>query len=652
MAKRIIKNNRQVIAARNKVLQKDVLAYEHLPSVFPADGVYKAYTVVRLVVSPDKKGVKGRALLTQVPASRKSPWVEDLIRPETVQGVIVDRYCPAFLNLRVETRKESDNYVVDYLQGAIYAFNSDFFVAVEGKQVMSLLTGDKFANGLIFADGGVKEGVLVYGSTKHGCATSSNGQVKKKEITLPCNNLPGFDYRNVLNTLTFGLLDIIEAAKRDATTLKQVAQLSTRIAQVDAPAVEGIKCNVFAVYMGIYSPLWDGQFYLQDEYVADWYTDRLGGNQFSVLRKAVRGITLQSRPYMCKGNGRVKARRSLDHFLNSRGWEVEVIERENLADDDQPNFNEAVWSKGKKGAFAGKLVIVCDNKEQIKAEGVQVFTDLNGLKETFDLTRKSGLNVLDTTEESEDVQTSTQTFATFMVADEAAAHNLFLERTENAVSKVYDSIMAEEGVAVTSAELDNAMNLIQLGNKVFPQFMRECWRPGYKSMVDNAIEGLSRKVGNCNLTNEGAYDVFVVDACLDYGFEGLKFENGICEVLCKDIKKESMLVRFPKANAFGFSIVRPVTVDTIMERAKAAGISEYEQELLRDELEDLAEGIVMLPASQSLMDKHDGHDFDGDHGQLTEDAETVSIVRNKPSMVVHICSDMASYGEGVAKHCR
>ena len=111
-----------------------------------------------------------------------------------------------------------------------------------------------------------------------------------------------------------------------------------------------------------------------------------------------------------------------------------------------------------------------------------------------------------------------------------------------------------------------------------------------------------------------------------------------------------MLVRFPKANAFGFSIVRPVTVDTIMERAEAAGISEYEQELLRDELEDLAEGIVMLPASQSLMDKHDGHDFDGDHGQLTEDAETVDIVRNKPSMVVHICEDMAAYQEGAKKH--
>ena len=108
--------------------------------------------------------------------------------------------------------------------------------------------------------------------------------------------------------------------------------------------MEGINCNVFAVYMGIYSPLWDGQFYLQDEYVADWYTDRLGGNQFSVLRKAVRGITLQSRPYMCKGNGRVKARRSLDYFLNSRGWGVEVIERENLAADDQAEFNKGVWS--------------------------------------------------------------------------------------------------------------------------------------------------------------------------------------------------------------------------------------------------------------------------------------------------------------------
>ena len=87
-----------------------------------------------------------------------------------------------------------------------------------------------------------------------------------------------------------------------------------------------------------------------------------------------------------------------------------------------------------------------------------------------------------------------------------------------------------------------------------------------------------------------------------------------------------------------------------MERAVAAGVPAHRIELLKDRLNEQSEGIVMLPASQSLMDKHDGHDFDGDHGQLTSDQETVDIVKGKTSMIVHICEDMEDYVAGVKKH--
>ena len=647
MATRVIKSNRQVVAARSKVLNKDIRGYHHVSEVLPEEGLYKSYTVVRLIVSGGKQGIGGRVLLTQVPASRKSSYVEPFVHAKTIQGVMVDRFTEAFLNVRVEGKTEG---VADVVSGTIYSYEGGYYVAIQGG-FYELIEQKTVSKDVIFdGEGKVREGVLVYGDSKKGCMTSSNGQVKKQEITLPCNNLPGFDYRTILNDLTFGLADILEKYPRKITKIKQVAQLSTRLAQVDAPAVEGLHVDVFAVYMGIYSDLWDGQIYLQDAYVADWYADRLG-EQFSVLCKAVRGITLQCRPYMCKGNGSVVSKEYLNDFLRAHyAGDVIILKRDELTLEDQIAFNEAIWSKGKEGKFAGKLVILCDNTEQAMSKGVQVYTDLNGLKETFNLSRRSGLNVLDTTEESEDINTSTQTFATFMVANEERAHDLFMEKCENVVESVFQQVMAEQGMSATFDEVSNSMSPMQLGGKLFPHFLREHWTPGYRQIVNNAIEGLANRIAKCNLVNEGAYDVFVVDACLDFGFEGLKFENNICEVFCKDINRDSMLVRFPKANAYGFSIVRPVTVETIVERAVAAGVPAHRIELLKDRLNEQSEGIVMLPASQSLMDKHDGHDFDGDHGQLTSDQETVDIVKGKTSMIVHICEDMEDYVAGVKKH--
>ena len=111
-----------------------------------------------------------------------------------------------------------------------------------------------------------------------------------------------------------------------------------------------------------------------------------------------------------------------------------------------------------------------------------------------------------------------------------------------------------------------------------------------------------------------------------------------------------MMVRYPKANAFGFSVVQPVTTDELINRGREAGASEEHLELLRERLDSTPEGITILPASQSLMDKHDGHDFDGDHVQLATEEEAVSIVDKKDSIIVHICEDQKSYTNGAKKH--
>lgn len=653
MAKRTLRSTRQAMAARRAVLRKDVTAFHHAPVKIPKDGEYKAYAIIRLCVGADKYGrLSAHPFLTQVPASRRSPFVEPFIKAETVSGVIAPRFTRAFLSVRITAEAEKRKGMANLFEQGVVLLDNRFYVPSPYHKgaLLELCSGNEAERSVIYNENGrLREGAFWYGGLKRGYMTASNGQVKKLEITLPCHNLEGFSYKEVLNSLLFGLPDLIEANPRFFDTAKPFAQASTRVAQIDAPAVEGKYLDNFAVFMGIYDSLWDGEIYLQDDYVASWYEDRLGTEQFGVLRSAVRGITLQCRPYLCKGNGSVVSARYLNRVL-SRYPDAVVLTRTSITPEEQEAFNEAVWSKGKKGAFAGKLVVLCDDIEQLKAKGVQVFTDLNGLKETFDLTRKSGLNVLDVTEESEDVHLSTQTWATLMVADEMRAKRIFEERVNEAIGSTFNRVFASRGSAVTAADIANTPSLMQLGDRVFPQFMRKCWQPGWRSTVKGAVTGLTTRISNCSLKNDGTYDVFVVDAALDFGFKGLLFESGICEVFCKDIVTEAMLVRFPKANAFGFSIVRPVTVEVILERGRAAGLSEEDLELLKERLEVQANGIVMLPASASLMAKHDGHDYDGDHGQLTVDTDTVDIVKGMESMVVHICEDKDEFNKACEVH--
>lgn len=655
MAKRIIKSNRQVLAARRAVLKKNRSAF-HVDGLPEGVEEYGGYTIVRLFISDGK----AKVCFTGLPANRESPYVEPTIKSEMLKGVTLDRFTRAFLAVRVDTSKSAKDLVL--LNGRIYARGESFYVdGVKEGTVYDLVNGKTEDASVVFVDEAndeVRSDVFVYGDRKSGCMTSTSGQVKKKEITFPCNNLPGFDYPEILNVLSCGMMEQLMLHPRDAKgKAKPVAQLSTRESQVKAPAVEGIDIDVVAVYMGIISPLWDGEIYVQDEYMADWYVDRLGSDIYEVLPSAVRGTTAQCRPYMTKGNGVVVSRAYLHHFVLGRKREMVIILRDDIKNDKerlahiQEEYNKSIWSKGKEGEFAGKIVIIADNKAQLREKGIQVFTDLNGKKETHNVLWKSGLNALDTTAEHDEVKTSVQTFSTFLVANKEKAHDLFISRTEREVERVWQSVTADEGVAPHADEIGEFTNYTQLGASVFPMFYRKHWRPGYRSIVNGAVKGLSGKVANLNLANEGSYDVIVTDAGLDFGINLLKFENGIAEVFCKDLKgKDGMTVRFPKANAFAISIVRPVFLEEMMDRARTAGLGLKELYLMKERLESQSEGVMMVPASQAIMDKHDGWDYDGDHVQTTTDEYTVEMVKPMTTIIDHICDD-ETYKEAYDRHC-
>ena len=646
-AGRRITSNRQLTskAFRRCVLRKDGTAFDYFPygeEVDRRDVQYNAVTVNTLYVSADKAGVVSAQLFpVSQPAGRLSPYLVGYIKPTRINYVKYERFTKALLNVAVDSR--TADIVEPYLQDKIYELDGRYYVVdpIDSSKIYDLLDGEPIGSDIIYKDHKtLKDGVVVYGDNMRGCMIASNGQIKNRSITFPADNLDGFNFYDVLNKLTFGLLDRLTKKIRHTDKPKKVAQLSTRLAQIVAPAVEGKHVDVFAVYMGIYNPLWDGEIYIQSQFAAHWIADRIGANAW-VSPRAVLSMTFQCRPYMCKGNGSVISREYFDEFFSERNWDVVVLQRDKITEEEQDAFDTAVWSKGQVGPFAGKLVILCDSLDQLREKGIQVFTDLNGLKETFDVRRKSGLNVLDVTEDEDGrIKTSTQAGASYLVADQDAYTKLFNELAGDMIDHKVEELMADVGHAPRGDEFHEGTDLTQMIVRLAPKFAREAWGPTWKHVIDQACKGLSRKIGRCNVDADGCYEVLVVDPSIDFGFHTLEFKDGVMQVYCKAMHgHDGVLKRYPKANAYGVSVAHPVTAEDFERKAKEANLSDSQISLLLERVNALPEGVILVPASQDAMDKHDGWDYDGDHVQIDLDPRIVEIVKRAVTIIVHIVED-------------
>lgn len=689
---RKVENAKDVLAHGSAVLKKDISAFHNQPKTDVENGIYIQYDIGLLRITPIIKRdhrlfIKGQlTFLTRQP-NRESPFLEDfMVENELVGGYRHRRFSYALLCLQLmETKVEKGakgdpaaarEKVVGLLDASpIWVCNGHYLIQIKEGHYLDLLTG----KGGSEADFGIdlKAAAYQYGGEGHCAAISSNGMIKKCEVILPCTNMPGFDFREVLNELTMGLLDIVDKAGRVAGKIKQVAQLSTRLAQVEAPQVEGeyLKCGAF--YMGIHSPLWDGSAYVSSSFLASWVEERLG-DRYAVPPEAVLSMAVQCRPWMAKVNASCVAPSYMACTLQFPGWPVAVIPCDEATEEGQDAFNQAVWSKGKDGILAGALVIIIPSlkwaedhdiemvclseSESIWTvagkdlwrlfEEVQFFTDLNGLKETFGLHKKTGLNVLHFEEPSAEQSLSSQTAVTFAVSDFDKTESLVKSLAQEARQKMTDSLLAQEGSAVRSSALLDHPNYARVLEQVAPRFISECWRPAYKRAVEHGLMTLNTKFGgegSFGLTYKGAYCVFTVDPSLDFDMNLLNVSGNKVEVVCRDLKpgQEGMLVRFPKANAYAFSVVKAISVDQYMTRAARQIYQKLDNRYmackillaLRERMKHLPKGVVVLPASQDLMDKHDGHDYDGDHGQIVTDERVLNIVKNKLNVIVHITDD-------------
>ena len=76
-----------------------------------------------------------------------------------------------------------------------------------------------------------------------------------------------------------------------------------------------------------------------------------------------------------------------------------------------------------------------------------------------------------------------------------------------------------------------------------------------------------------------------------------------------------------------------------MERAKEAGLNEECVKLFKARVAAIPDGIIVVPADTLLAAKHDGWDFDGDHGNIVVEEKVLEITKNLTSEVVMICEN-------------
>lgn len=635
--------------------------------------------------------------------SAETPLLEKYVRQARVasgiNGMMVDyeRYSYAYVNYEVSGILGLRHLMKSPRIFRMVQFNEDWvatkegfyvetdvpYVKSDGTKVRGVyhLLKKQVVNGHTFYDddGSIREAndpllkklrakVFVYEDI---AATSTPGQEKNGQVTLACTNLKGFDPVAHHNLMTCGAFaNMVQEYSNEKLSSKQLAQAAARMSQYKAPArttrpLTGICILMQKVSDETGNEYEDGLLRISAEMVADAFSD----DDFAVLPQAIDGATIQCRPlWMTKGLGKVVPQKFLQMYLEEHKVKVEFIFQDELEDNDQAAFNDAVLRR--KGKFAeltddekedgylSKAVAILPSRypelgavdESWLLEQIEVLEDLNAYKAPTDLRYPlTGLNILDmshaTRELEDEANASTQLLQTAMITDPKATKKFFVEKSRKAINSIMEEYLVEEGRNPMAGEFDG--NLQLLASRIFPEFIRKQWAPTFQDQLNKQIEGWVHRLARLNMPVDGAYQKIIPDCSHEHGIDllGYDAETGECEVFAPSLRgiDRAVGVKYPKCGVSEFGKFIPVTLEELVLRAdeaKARGeINEDQYFMIVHELSQLHKGNIMVPCIESLKALLAGMDFDGDALIVFTDEELVNIFWNVLPEAVVISSD-------------
>ena len=149
-----------------------------------------------------------------------------------------------------------------------------------------------------------------------------------------------------------------------------------------------------------------------------------------------------------------------------------------------------------------------------------------------------------------------------------------------------------------------------------------------RSIVSNEVKGIRRIVNELKIDLDSRYMVVQSDMAALFG-QTILAEN---EIFCKDFTvAEVSAVRHPISSIFAVTTFNVVSLEEVLHRIDRLPVGADTKNAIAD-FYIYAKGYVVLPASEYLMEKHDGMDWDIDAMQIILDQEAVAILRRLPNI--------------------
>lgn len=551
----------------------------------------------------------------------------------------VSRYCEELLNVEVEGEESLANLYKEIYK--IGKGNETRFAMEDDKGIYrNVITQKVIDKADIFTEeGDIREGVIQYNKKGYGALTCTNGQLKRYNITLVANNLPSFDAAAVWNKVTYGCSDIL--CDGSSVKPKEIAQANTRLSAFRAPSCPIAEVKTFAVFMGKMTfqmikggkEYRDGFGFLSSEFLAEGLS-LLEPERYYFTPWCCDGLAIQCRPWLNKIMAEVTRRSYINEVISHWLLQTVILERGKISAEDIDAFILGVKSKGKKGKFAGKVVIICDKTED--AWAIDLFTDLNGLKAPFDPNTKSNLEALDISHTEHDIEhgsrTSTQLLQTLMVANPAATM-AFVERiADEWINEKETQLTADVGRAPSWMDFQCEYDCQQMIGRVSPAFAHKRYAPLWHSLVDMTFKGYVTGISNLNIPTKGGYCKIVPDTAADFGVRILGVNQDHEIEVVSDVAEHNNVakfvgVKYPKQGAFEYLRARVISKAEYVTRVTANPyLTPVQKKLISDHVYHLSGGILMIPAIETIKNMLAGLDFDGDGLSMFFDEELVEIV--------------------------
>lgn len=522
------------------------------------------------------------------------------------------------------------------------------------------------------------------GQIKHREATFPAANLPGFDMAAVMTELTYGGIDRVQHLIDMGLID------EENASLKMVAQLSTRWAQWRAAQADVAEVKTLVLYGGKVKgsigmdgkpyEYGDGEGFTTSTFFADACNEALmnqgfvlpnGCPKYYVLPDAVLEEHYQGRHWMAKEKKRVVDPlylvRGMDRLINGDKSHICYIYREDgvaknavkqylldtlihkqylldtlnwqdgldklrdeLTDPDAIKEWEALAAlpAGTQNPYKNKLIVICPN-DGYTVDDAECFSDLNGMKTTFDVTKDSCINMMLMGHSDGKAHTSGQLAATLMSADTEWALDFFDRKGFEIAETVTRKFLSAEGHAPSYEDFTrpSGINCSDILQTVMPRFIRDHYQPEYRRAVETKLNGIVNDAARLRIGIEGEHEYASPDPSVFLtGKQILKATKTKVECLCKDLGEDvdALAIKYPKMGDHEYMIVHAIGWKEVVLRAVAHGMKPVDIYLMYLTATHLSSGAMNVAACQILTYLLAGYDNDGDHFMLIKNAEIVA----------------------------